>query len=227
MSKVLSDYQTKLDQVLQDLDEELDADFTGSRAAFLQEAINTHAQNRPRIQVISVAGTGAFIYDLPPGWEEGFSAVEAIEYPAGQQVPVFMDQTRYMLYQGVDGVQLRFLDASPELAEPFLLTYTTRHTVAVGDEVPPVATTIPDSDFDAVCNLAGSLCCFAMGRKFTEMAGGASMAVRDQTWRSVLRYSEKGNELKALYDSHIGAHQNTPAASAYGTAWAYGRRRVL
>jgi hypothetical protein len=213
MSKVLSDYQAKLDQVLQDLDEELDADFAGSRDAFLQEAINTHAQNRPRTQVISVAGTGAFLYDLPADWEEGFSTVEAIEYPPGEQVPVFMDQTRFMLYQGVSGVQLRLLDTVPGVTETFLLTYTTRHTVATGAEVPPVATTIPDSDFDAVCNLAGALCCFAMGRKFTEMAGGASMAVRDQTWRSVLRYSEKGKELKALYDSHIGAHQNAVAAS--------------
>ncbi len=231
MSKTLSDYQTKLDQVLQDLDEELEPD---PKAAFLQEAINTHSQHRPQILIVSVTGTGTFLYDLPAGWEEGFSSIESIEYPVGEQNPILLDQTKYMIYQGIDGSQLRFLYDSPGATETFLLSYTARHVVATGAEIPPIATTIPDNDFDAVCNLAGALCCYALGRKLTEESGGASMAVRDQTWRSVLRYSEKGKELMALYYSHIGVHQNAPAASVsgtwkgnptWGTGWTFFRRR--
>jgi hypothetical protein len=223
---VLTAYQTKVDQVIQDADLELEI---AHRDAFIQEALGIHSQHRPQKKVLQVTGTGAYLYDLPSDWEEGFSVVESIEYPPGEQVPAIMDQTRYMLYQQTDKKQLRFLYDTPGIIETFLLTYTLRHQVDLSTG------TIPDADFDAVCNLAGALCCFALGRKLTEESGGASMAVRDQTWRSVLRYSEKGKELMGLYNSHMGLDHDAPAASVSGTwqskaswrsGWTFFRRRT-
>lgn len=223
---VLAAYQTKVVQVIQDADGEL---ATADRDAFIQEAFGIHSQHRPQKKVLSVTGTGAYLYDLPSDWEDEFSAIDSIEYPPGEQVPAILDQTRYMLYQGADKKQLRFLYDTPGITKTFLLTYTLRHSVDTSTG------TIPDADFDAVCNLAGALCCFALGRKLTEESGGASMAVRDQTWRSVLRYSEKGKELMSLYNSHMGLDADNPAASVSGTwqlrptwrsGWTFFRRRV-
>jgi hypothetical protein len=228
---VLSAYQAKVSQIIQDADEEL---ALADRDAFIQEAFGIHSKHRPQVKVAEVNGTGAYLYDLPTDWEEGFSEIESVEYPVSAfdlnaQVPNILDQTRYMIYQGTSKKQLRFLYDTPGATETFLLTYTLRHAV---DES---AGTIPDADFDAVCNLAGALCCYALGRKLTEESGGASMAVRDQTWRSVLRYSEKGKELMALYNAHMGLNDDNLAASVSGTwqssptwkaGWTFFRRRT-
>ena len=228
---VLNAYQAKVSQIIQDADEEL---ALADRDAFIAEAVDMHPKNRPQVKVLEVTGTGDYLYDLPVDWEEGFSEIESIEYPASgldfnPQVPSILDQVRYMIYQGATKKQIRFLYDTPGATETFLLTYNLRHSV---DES---AGTIPDADFNAVCNLAGALCCFALGRKLTEESGGASMAVRDQTWRSVLRYSEKGKELMALYNAHMGLNDDNIAASVSGTwqsgpswqaGWTFFRRRV-
>jgi hypothetical protein len=228
---VLSAYQAKVSQIIQDEDEEL---ALADRDAFIAEAVDMHSKHRPQVKVVSVTGTGNYLYDLPADWEEGFSEIESVEYPVNgldinPQVPNVLDQVRYMIYQGASKKQLRFLYDTPGATETFLLTYTLRHSVSIATG------TIPDADFNAVCNLAGALCCYALGRKLTEQSGGASMAVRDQTWRSVLRYSEKGKELMGLYNAHMGLDADNLAASVSGTwqsnpswkaGWAFFRRRV-
>jgi len=124
--KNFTDYQTKVAQVIQDADTELE---TTDRDAFIEEAIGIHSKHRPQEKVLQVTGPGDYLYDLPEDWEEGFSVIESVEYPAGEQPPVFLDPTQYMLYQGASNKQIRFLYDSPETSETFLVTYTLRHSV--------------------------------------------------------------------------------------------------
>jgi len=216
---ILVDYEIKMDQVLQDTEVELEDD---ARLALIAEAVKTYSTYRPIEVPLRVDGDGGYTYDLPEDWEDGFSNILSIEYPAGEQVPVILDPLTYLLYRDDTGLHLRFLVDSPGATEEFILTYTIRHTVEVDDG------TVPESDFDAVVNLATSLACSAIGRKYTQDAGGSTIAVGSEQWRSVLRYSEKAKELMDLFLQHMGINTEVGPALAFGTmfrksSWGYGK----
>jgi hypothetical protein len=205
---ILVDYEIKMDQVLQDTEIELEDD---PRLALIAEAVKTYSTYRPLEVPIRTTGDGTFTYDLPDDWEDGFSEIKSIEYPADEQVPVILDPLRYIIYRDDTGLHLRFLADTPGTTEEFILTYTIRHTVEVDEG------TIPESDFDAVVNLAASLACSAIGRKYTQDAGGSTIAVGSEQWRSVIRYSEKAAELMNLFLKHMGIGKEVGPALAFGT----------
>lgn len=202
---ILVDYEIKFDQVIQDEEVELD-DVT--RQALIAEAVKTYSFYRPQEIALRVTGDGGYDYDLPEDWEEGFSSILSIEYPAGEQIPVFLDSVLYKIYKDETGSKLRFLINNPAATEEFILTYTIRHSIEVD------LGTIPDVDFDAVVNLAASLGCTAIGRKYTQDAGGSTIAVGGDAWRSVTRYSEKAKELMELFLTHMGVNREVAPAMA-------------
>jgi hypothetical protein len=205
---ILVDFEVKMDQVLQDTEVELKDD---ARLALIAEAVKTYSTYRPIEVPLRVDGDDGYTYDLPDEWEDGFSSILSIEYPAGEQVPVILDPLTYQLYRDDTGLHLRFLADSPGATEEFILTYTVRHNVEVDEG------TIPESDFDAVVNLATSLACSAIGRKYTQDAGGSTIAVGSEQWRSVIRYTEKSRELMDLFLKHMGVGKEVGPALAFGT----------
>ena len=214
---ILVDYEIKMDQVLQDTEVELEDD---ARLSLIAESVKTYSTYRPLEVPLRVDGDGGFTYDLPDDWEDGFSEIKSIEYPAGEQIPVILDPLTYQLYRDDTGIKLRFLADTPETTGEFILTYTIRHSIeeAWG--------TIPESDFDAVVNLATSLACTAIGRKYTQDAGGSTIAVGSEQWRSVVRYSEKAAELMNMFLKHMGIGKEVGPALAFGTmikgsSWGY------
>ncbi len=227
--KKLSDYQLKINQTLQDDETYLEQ---AEIDAFIQEAIGIYSRHRPLEKVAEIAGDGSYSYSLPEDWENGFSVIKKIEYPVGEQEPCYLDSARYLLYQDDTATKLRFLQDTPTAAETFLLTYTIRHSVAAGSPEPEG--TIVLGDFDAVCNLAAALCCFAIGRALTQETGGATISVANETWRSVIRYSEKGKELMELFNQHLGINDPVAPVStsfswhsrpSYGGDFMFRRRR--
>ncbi len=201
---VLSDYLEKLDQVLQDTNEELDPDI---REALVNEAVKMYSAYRPLEKVDRVTGDDSYTYDLPTDWEDGFSSIKSIEYPADEQTPTILAESTYQVYRSDTGLKLRFLVATPSTLEDYLITYFIRHSVAAG------AGTIPESDVDAVVNLIASLACTAIGRKYNQDEGGDTIDVGSEKWRNALRYTEKAKELMDLYLQFMGLGPITnPAA---------------
>ncbi|MCX5888065.1 MAG: hypothetical protein NTY36_01270 [Deltaproteobacteria bacterium] len=198
----LSDFDAKLVIVIQDKAAMLSAP---ERQAFLLEAVSRYSQDRPLVAAAQIAGDGGFDYDLPDDWEEGFSDVRQVEYPAGQQQPEIPDDNDWLLYQTKDGKVLRFLAFSPSATETILLTYTVRHQ-ASGD-----GTTVPAADQDAVVNLAGALCCYALSRKYAQTSEPSIQADAVNYGSKSGDYAKRGKELEGLYKTHIA-----PAAAEGG-----------
>jgi hypothetical protein len=225
---VLSAFTTKVNQVIQDAGGNLDSTAV---LAFIAEAVKSYSQLRPLVKVVQTTGDAGYDYDLPLDWEDGFSAIQSIEYPADQQIPVILDPSRYQLYQkivvNVSSTVLRFLVDRPKTTETFLMLYTIRHSL---DES---AGTIPEADKEAVSNLAGALCCFALARALDEEVGGSTIGGADQTWRSIVRYQEQGQNLINLYNKHMGISRDVlPAyvsgsmtsSPSWGPGWTTNRR---
>lgn len=93
--------------------------------------------HRPRLRHESVTGDGTATYDAPTGWTDEFSAVEAIEYPAGNQDPTYIDVNRVLVHYdtGTSAEKLRFRDVKPSASQTFVVRYTTPHDVPVTGSV--------------------------------------------------------------------------------------------
>lgn len=198
----LSDFDAKLVIVIQDQAAVLPP---ADRQAFLLEAVSRYSQDRPQVLAAEIPGDGGFDYDLPQDWEEGFSAAGPVEYPAGEQQPAILDDNDWILYQTKDGKVLRFLAGSPGATETILFTYTTRHSVTSS------ASTIPAVDQDAVINLAGALCCYALARKYAQTSDPLIAADSVNYGSKSGEYAKRGKELEGLYKTHIA-----PAAADGG-----------
>lgn len=205
----LSDFQTKFGQVLQDDAQHIS---TTERDAFIAEAVIVYSHDRPREIVSAIVGAGTYEYSLPDGWIEGFSVALGVEYPAGNQIPNFVDESQWLIYQGTAGKKLRFLGYEPTTAETINLKYTVLHTVDTS------TSTVPDSDQDAVVNLAGALACYALARKYAQSLEPAIGADSVQHLSKSGEYAKRGKELEALYRKHIapGEDKAPPAASVTG-----------
>ncbi|MHB9075789.1 MAG: hypothetical protein ACYC6G_19990 [Desulfobaccales bacterium] len=198
----LSDFDTKLVIVLQDKAAMLSEP---DRQAFILEAVSRYSQDRPRAVAAEIAGDGSYDYDLPEGWEEGFSVGKQVEYPAGEQQPCILDDNDWMLYQAAAGKKLRFLAESPATGNTILFTYTARH------EVTAEASTVPAADQDAVVNLAGARCCYALARKYAQSSEPTIGADAVNYGSKSGEYAKRGKELEGLYKAHIA-----PAAEGGG-----------
>jgi hypothetical protein len=204
---VLAAYQAKVDLIVQDPEDNL---LQAEVDSFIAEAISTYSQYRPVIKVFEYTGDGtAYEFSLPTDWEDGFSAIKEIESPVGAHPPTYLAESAYMLRQ-TDLAKSFVLSAIPANLADFLFAYSIRHSVTAG------AGTISEADFEAVCNLAAGLVCLAIGRKLNQGDTGATITVADETWRTVIRYSEKGQELIALFAQHMAmgpiTNPATPAA---------------
>jgi len=71
--------------------------------SFITDALKIYSKHRPLLKKYEYIGVGnEYEYPLPSDWIEGFSVLKRIEYPAGDQVPTFIDQNEYSLLDKVD-----------------------------------------------------------------------------------------------------------------------------
>lgn len=194
MATTITEFDDKLVVLLQDTAEALN---TNQREAFILEAVNRYSQRRPREVVAEIDGGGGYDYDLPDDWLDGFSVAKQVEYPAGEQVPCILDDNDWIIYQGADGKKLRFLTYRPASGETALLTFTAPHAVTGS------GSTVSSGDQDAVINLAGALCCYALARKYAQTSEPSIAAdvVNYQTKSG--EYAKRGKELEKLYNDHL------------------------
>lgn len=203
---VLSDYLTKLGQVIQDDGALLD---TVARTAFVYEAVKTYSKYRPQELAEAYTGDNGYDYDLPASWEKSFSAIKGVEYPAGEQIPIFIDSSLFTVYKAETADNFRFLRHTPSTTETFNIIYTARHLLTTAS----TTTTIPEGDMDAVVNFAGGLCCYAMARKLAQHTDTTIQSDINNIWRSINRYREMGEELFKAFEQHMSLEKGVRPGS--------------
>jgi hypothetical protein len=125
------------------------------------DAIVRYSQIRPRQLVYEYTGDGS-TYDLalPTGWVQDFSQIKKVEFPARKRNPQFMDFSDYEVIHKVAGYYLRLLNSTPSASEYTMVSYTSPHTVSDS------STTVPSSDFYAICYMAAAIACVNLAAKF-------------------------------------------------------------
>lgn len=156
-TKKLKDFQDQLTHLLRDDAGLLKAE---QKDRAIAQAIEDYAKDRPQRKKFDFNGDGA-TYDIPApaDWIAAATAgafqsnVLSIEYPADEREPVLLDAEDWLIYSKVDGTQvIRLVSSTPQAGKKARVEYTTPHT----QPTQAAATTAPDSDFFAICDLAAS-----------------------------------------------------------------------
>jgi len=186
----------------------------------LSGAVNTYSQTRPQLKVKEYTGDGStYDFTLPTDWEDEFSMIiggmnEKIEYPAGEQVPTFIEDEDWMIYDLTSPKKLRLINDSPSSTEKVRIRYTIRHYL--NNESTP--TSIPDADFDAVLALATAYCCDILA---TQSAGSTDSTISADSVNyrdSQLRYSQQATAWREKYRDHMGIDKDGGPAAAGASA---------
>jgi hypothetical protein len=184
---------------------------SADRDALINQAVKLrYSKDRSRELVSDVAGTGAPDLPLPQGpsnpaeqFEDGFSVIRSIEFPVGHVPENYVDSADWKLYRSPSGLKIRMLGSTPSSSDTIRVTWTVRHNPGTTGQS-PIPTTVPDADFEAVCDYAASLAAEALQAIYAQ-TGDASVNADSVNYRSKgQEYASLAKALRKRYDDHIG-----------------------
>jgi hypothetical protein len=236
ISKKLEDYINQVESNLQENMDDLDRD--NDVVPQIAAAVKEYSTKRPRQTTKNYDGDGdAYEWDLPDDYELGFSTIDpetGVEYPARQRKPEYLDARYWTVYKGQTLVgetvreinKFRFLEHTPSSGEYVSLTYTVRHTLTGG------SSTIPDCDFNAVCDLATSFCLAVLANR--ALTNRESTIEADSVDWMMLeeRFRNQADWWKKEYERKMGLAEGEKGAGfaftvrEYDTESSYGRDRL-
>ena len=181
--------------------------------AAVEEALaGRYSKDRPRVVVEDLTGDGAkYEWDLATieDWQNGFSQVVRIEYPQGEQVPNYLENDEWMIYESPTGRFLRFTFA-PRAAIKARVRFTARHAVD--------ASSLADADFYAVGALAASLAARRLSAIYAQ-TGDSSIGADTVNYRTKSQeYLALARRLEQDYENLLGTDPERTAPAASRTA---------
>jgi hypothetical protein len=174
--------------------------------------------DRPMRVVADIVGDGSQDYALPASYVKGFSAIERVESPTGQNPPSYLpeddDWFEYEDPTQAPGSQmrLRFKLSAPAVADTIRITMTGMWTLTLAtDNLDPNA-------FQALIHRTLVLCYQALGSKFLQSQSptiGADSVDYGTRAQTALFLSERN---QTLYKQLVGQGKDIRAAHAMAEA---------
>src|SRR5579884_217934 len=204
------------------------------RDALITQAVQQrYSKDRPRVLVTDVAGNGSNLLALPTDseqagtpvgvFEDGFSQVRAIEFPIGELPPTYIEDPDWMMYRAPAGLKILLLLMIAQQSDTLRLTWTCRHSAGGPSSANPViSTTVPDADFEAVCDLAAALCFEALAAFYAQTRDPSIGADAVNYRTKSQEYLSLAKPLRKRYDDHVGVVDGDSGTSASGAAIAIG-----
>lgn len=183
MSNTFQDFKTYMDSYIREEEKLSESD----REDFITEAVEEFSRFTPDIDVADLTGDGSAVeFDLPSGFDVNFSTIISIEFPVGEQDPVYLKPSEYMVYRTLTENQIRLKEITLGSAETARMTFTRVHVV---DED---SSTISDSSWKAVATLATSKAARALATQYANS--------RDSIRNNLVNNERRADSYSALAD---------------------------
>ena len=135
------------------------------------EAIFAYSKLVPNYKVTDLTGDGsAYDFSLPSDFQLGFSSIVSIEFPANEQVPTYLADTSWILYQNTTTTKFRFL-LTPGNGEIARIAYTVPHSIDADDAS---LTTVIDADRVAIEYLTTARAAEELAAEATRLSVGTN-----------------------------------------------------
>ncbi len=215
MSTAIGTFLAQADYLISADDDEL---AQAAREEMVRAAIERYNRDAPDTQTDDVTGDGGKYYGMAASlssWEEGFSRIVKIEYPAADisadETPTYLEPEDWQedYWKAVSGTQTRYLylpNHSPAATETMRITYTVPYEWS---GTPPAVDT-PGQDFYAICDLAASFCCHAIATRYSRTSDSTIAADAINHTSRAAEFAARARELWARYKGHMGLDAEIP-----------------
>jgi hypothetical protein len=178
----------------------------------------------PRRLVAETTGDGTYSYALPSAYSEDFSTIEAIEYPAGEQVPEMLFEWEWALYRDpTSGLLLRFLTYSPSANEKFRVFYTALHIV--DDAQSTIPAPLENAFLLLCCAIAAEMLAAKFARSTDSTITADVVAHRDKSDRCLSLAKEWRRQFGELVRAFGTAYANWDVQFAFQQDFLVHKRR--
>jgi hypothetical protein len=180
--------------------------------SFANSALYFYSRLKPREKYHDITGSGSYDLSLPSDWDDNFSSILSVEYPAGKRDPVFLKSGRdYIVYKSTNSTILRLLTYTPTSSETIRICYTVPHTL---DDT---TSTIPTVDEEALALMIASFAAFSLAARYTQISN-------DSLGADVIDYGARASDmrrvaedLKERWSEMLGFKEDTlPPETAMG-----------
>lgn len=198
----LTDFNTKVDRILQDEAEILSS---ANIDSFILVALNFHNKIKPKKVIADIAGDGNYDLALPVTHIDGLSIISSVEYPAGERYPVYLEPKDWIIYKTISTTKLRLLNHTPATGETVRLALTTPYTESNIDD-------IPANNQEPFCYLASALAAKSLAMYYAQSTDGSVDADTVDYEELSDKYAARAKELKGTYDTFFGVKDGVTAA---------------
>lgn len=214
MPYILTDFETAVASRIQDAAQKLQLGDIDD--AISQAVRGRYSHNRPRELASDVTGVNppASLIALPEGpsdpaepWEDGFSVIRSIEFPVGDIPPTYLLEDQWLVYRTPTGLKLMVMGFIPQASDTMRVIWTVRHSPGTAGQT-PTPTTIPDSDFEAVCDLASAMCCEKLAAIYAQTRDPSIQADAVNYRTKSQEYLTLAKALRQRYFDHIGIEED-------------------
>lgn len=170
--------------------------------ACLDAALVTYAQDRPRIAYQDYTGDGNnYAFALPTGWEDGYSSLVSVEWPAAQRIPSFLEPDQYTIRQWTaTDKKLVLTEVTPSSNETVRVGFTLPHQLADSGNN---ASTIAPSDEEAYCDLVAALALEKLAALYVQV-GDPLIGADVVNYRSKAdEYAARATAARKRYTDHM------------------------
>ena len=174
----------------------------GERDDLIEEAVRQYSRDKPRVVTAVLTGDGsAQNFAVPTGWTFRFSTVVTLEHPVDNVPRDLVDlQDNIEVVERADGVEsLDLLQITLPSAETARIQFKAQHVLTST----PNSSTIPDNDFDAVCNLASAHIASALAAFYAETRDDTLDADIVNHENKAVLFGEIARSSLAKYKNHI------------------------
>lgn len=181
-------------------------------AVGIRPAIGRYSIDRPYEAQADAVGNGTAYYPVPPGWLVGFSILRAVEFPAHQNPPQFLDDQEWTVCLSPSDItswQVMFLTAFPGLNQSIRYSYTVPWAYPTTDATVDLIDTVA---FEAVSALAAAHCCRALAIEAARNLRGALPTDLVDGTNRVAILSKAADAMEAIYERFLGLQEGGPSS---------------
>lgn len=187
----------------------------GEFGEMLRLALDRYSKDRPLKDLSDMTGDGStFDFSLPTAWDDAISSALSVEYPQGEQSPVFLQRKDWTIYAaGTSAQMFRFLTLIPASGKTARLIYTRRHTISETAS----ETTIYGNDLAAFIKLVAAEACHELARRFAQTSAPTIAADAIDYESKSAEYTRLAKDLMRQYMNQLGMKEGDTAGPAGAT----------
>jgi hypothetical protein len=189
---ILTDYINKIKKMIKDDSGYLSEDDLN---LCLENALAKLSKDWPLIIDIACNGNNGRDYDLPEEWVEGFSFIQAIEYPVGNIFPEYLEEEEFLIFQNNNVKKIRFLK------NEILSTESYRMFFAVPYRITSEINNVPNPLSKAVIFLSSFLASEMLSAKYSQFQNSAMNS-------EFVNFNAQSEKLKKIGRDYYNAYEN-------------------